>query len=147
MLNVPPLAMAAQQFPVDVSQKVTSLPSQSVLTEQGVLQERPLEAQVRLCGQTTPPFDAQSPAALQKLLVSVLPEQLGGAPQDVVSAGYTQAPLPSQEVAPQMGSLVVQAAWQQLPLPLTPHTPELQESFWVQVNPSLNIAAQLPARQ
>jgi hypothetical protein len=42
------------------------------------------------------------------------------------------APVLSQSVAPQIASVALQAELQQLPLPLMPHTPEVQSSFSVQ---------------
>jgi hypothetical protein len=66
----------------------------------------------------------QLPAPSQVLSVRVEPEQLPTL-QAVLLSGYWQAPLPSQPVAPQVASEVEQVLLQQLPLPLTPHTPEL----------------------
>ncbi len=50
----------------------------------------------------------------------------------------------SQAVAPQVRSVALQAAVQQLPLPPMPHTPELQESFAVQTLPSARSCTQAP---
>jgi hypothetical protein len=52
----------------------------------------------------------------------VFPLQL--TPQVVIAGGKMQAPVLSHPVAPQTGSVVSQATVQQLPVPLTPHTPD-----------------------
>ncbi len=55
-----------------------------------------------------------------------------------------QAPLvASQSVAPQVRSVVEQAAVQQLPLPVAPHTPEVQAALLVQA-PVAWTAVQVP---
>jgi hypothetical protein len=51
-----------------------------------------------------------------------------------------QAPVLSQAVAPQVASVVLHEAVQQLPVPAMPQTPDLQASFSVQAMPSLRVA-------
>jgi len=50
--------------------------------------------------------------------------------------GYSQAPLVSQAVAAQSASSVLQVAEQQLPLPLSPQTPDWHRSLALQAVPS-----------
>jgi hypothetical protein len=58
-----------------------------------------------------------------------------------------QAPVLSQAVAPQVASVVSQAAVQQFPVPATSQTPEVQEAFEVQAAPAARSAVQVPELQ
>ena len=126
-LIAPLAAMAVQQVEFATSQTPV-LPLQSLL----LAQEQPVPAELQApLGQATPPLATHVPVPLQALLVSVPLVQVV-VPQASVAAGYMQAPVASQPVAPHVGSPTVQAAVQQLPLPLVPQTPDVQASFSVQ---------------
>jgi hypothetical protein len=96
--------------------------TQSVLVAQVVRQLVAL-AHLRLFGHAAGVPAAQVPLPLQALAVSMFPVQVA-VPHEVVVAGYVQAPEVSQAVAPQVASLVEQAALQQWPLPLIPQIVE-----------------------
>lgn len=120
----------------------TSLPAQSVSAAQLVLHAVPL-AQMRLFGQAPAVPAVQPPAPLQLPAgVSVLPEHEAADPHEVVLEGYTQAPPLPQLVAPQV-PVVVQAAVQQLPVPVVPQTPEVHWSAAVHA-PVASLATQVP---
>ncbi len=139
------MPITAQQPPLGTSQKLVLVPAQSLLLRQVELQAVPplLLLQVRPFGQGTPPLEAHVPVPSQALEVSVLPMQ-EIVPHGVAAAGYWQAPLLSQAVAPHIRSPVVQAALQQLPVPFTPQAPEPQESFSVQAVPAARVGTQDP---
>lgn len=76
----------------------------------------------------TSPFAAQSvvpathePLPLHALVVSWLPLQ-PGVPQLVAEVGYMHAPVASHALVPQVGSVLLHAAVQQLPPPQAPDT-------------------------
>jgi hypothetical protein len=80
---------------------------------------------------------AQAPRPLQLAgSVRVCPVQVCWM-QAVVAGGYVHPPVASQSVAPQpYGSLVVQAAVQQWPLPAVPQVPVVQASLLEQAVPA-----------
>ena len=68
-------------------------------------------------------------------------------PQLTVAGGKTQAPVrAAHSVAPQGAVTLLQAAVQQLPVPLIPQTPEVQAAFSVQA-PVARVGVQAPALQ
>jgi hypothetical protein len=58
-----------------------------------------------------------------------------------------QAPVLSHPVAPQVASVVLHDAVQQLPVPSMPQTPEVHEAFELQAVPATSLAVQVPPLQ
>ena len=136
---VPPTMPAQQAVPVAVSQKLPVL--QTVLSVQAVSQ-LPVCPQEKPFGQVTPASGRHEPSPSQALTVNVFPAQT--CPQAVVAAGYTQAPVLSQAVAPQVGLAVLHAALQQFPVPLIPQTPETHAPLPAQAPPAAIGVTQFP---
>jgi hypothetical protein len=81
---------------------------------------------------------AQLPDALQLLVVS-WPKEQESEPQALPADAYSQAPRLLHEVAPQVGSLVLQAALQHRPTPLTPQTWVMHCAFELQAAPGASV--------
>jgi hypothetical protein len=96
----------------------------------------PCESQTKLLGHVLWPVVVQLPLPLQVWKWSVLPAQ-DDAPQWVVSGGKTQAPVPSQAVGLQAGSLPgLHWIVQQFPVPERPQKVERHWELSVQGDPA-----------
>jgi hypothetical protein len=110
-VHVPPGPGIAQKSLVDAQSAPTS---HSVLHEVPSAQTKPPAHGAAVPGTHVPP-PSQAPAGVSIAFAHM------GAPHVVPLVGYTQAPVPSQSVAPHVPP-VVQPAEQQSPFPLAPHT-------------------------
>jgi hypothetical protein len=112
--------------------------AQSMLVMQMGSQAAPVASHPKWLGQAVGALATQLPLPLQALTVSMPPRQLG-IPHAVMAEGKLQAPVLSQSVAPQMASLVAQAALQQFPTPFIPHTRDRHCALAVQGAPSARL--------